>query len=288
MDLFKEEINDILELGAYENLWLQEKMSFKMVSTLLNKAGVFVSDIVEREVSLESYEKIKKIFNDKGLNDVCSTFWWGENYPTSLKDASYPIYMFYSRGNLELLHAQRSVAVVGSRQASDMGLKRAEVLAKRLVDDGVLVVSGLAKGIDTVALSTAINRGGRVLAVIGTAISEYYPRDNKELQNKIAQEHLLVSQVPVLKYLSQGAWINRFFFPERNVTMSALSQATIIVEAGETSGTLVQARAAINQGRKLFILENCFHKGLKWPEKYVQRGAHRVSSYEQIREIMRW
>ena len=82
MDLFKEEINDILELGAYENLWLQEKMSFKMVSTLLNKAGVFVSDIVEREVSLESYEKIKKIFNDKGLNDVCSTFWWGENYPT--------------------------------------------------------------------------------------------------------------------------------------------------------------------------------------------------------------
>src|SRR5690606_35708634 len=106
---------------------------------------------------------------------------------------------------------------------------------------------------------TAIAHDGRTIAVIGTPISEVYPKENKDLQRHIASNYLLVSQVPLLRYKSQGAHINRFFFPERNKTMSALSDATIIVEASETSGTLTQARAALDQGRKLFILESNFH-----------------------------
>ncbi|MFP4731390.1 DNA-processing protein DprA [Pasteurella multocida] len=87
----------------------------------------------------------------------------------------------------------------------------------------------------------------------------------------------------IWKYKQHDYRFNRQFFPERNITMSALTQATIIVEAGETSGTLTQARAALTQGRKLFILDNCFlNPNITWPEKYLKKGAIRVKSIEDI------
>ena len=104
------------------------------------------------------------------------------------------------------------------------------------------------------------------------------------IQKKIAKEFLLISQIPVERYEAQNPRTNRFFFPERNKTMSALTQATIIIEAGETSGTLVQAREALKQGRKLFILNSCFENPtLTWPAKYESRGAIRVCEYDDIR-----
>ena len=119
--------------------------------------------------------------------------------------------------------------------------------------------------------------------MIGTPLSEVYPRENAALQRQIASEFLLISQVPVKRYERQDYRKNRLFFPERNITMSALSEATIIVEAGETSGTLIQARAALQQGRSLFILDNCFRKGLTWPQKFADKGAVRVVDYDDIR-----
>ena len=92
-----------------------------------------------------------------------------------------------------------------------------------------------------------------------------------------------IPQVPALRYAAQDPGRNRYFFPERNATMSALTKASIIVEAGETSGTLYQARAALDQGRKLFILDSCFERGLSWPEKLQAQGAVRVSNYDDIR-----
>ena len=94
----------------------------------------------------------------------------------------------------------------------------------------------------------------------------------------------MFSQVPVIRYSHQGPRQNRIFFPERNITMSALTKATIIVEAGETSGTLVQARAAIRQGRKLFIMDRCFQNPrLTWPSEFEKKGAIRVRDYEEMK-----
>ena len=124
--------------------------------------------------------------------------------------------------------------------------------------------------------------GGETVAVIGTPLSTVYPRENADLQRKIAEEYLLISQVPVSRYEKRDFRWNRAFFPERNATMSALSVATVIVEAGETSGALIQARHALQQGRKLFILENCFHRGLEWPERLEAQGAVRVREYRDI------
>ena len=153
--------------------------------------------------------------------------------------------------------------------------------------DDFTIVSGLAKGVDTVAHTTALECGGRTVAVIGTPLSHHYPKDNAELQRNIAENYLVISQVPVLRYESQDYRYNRAFFSERNKTMSALTEATIIVEAGETSGTPIQARAAPEQGRKLFILDNCFQNPqLSWPAKYSEKWAIRVRDYDDIRNAL--
>jgi DNA processing protein len=119
--------------------------------------------------------------------------------------------------------------------------------------------------------------------VIGMPLSLTYPKANAPIQNFIAKEHLLISQVPVCSYQRLSFKMKPTFFPERNVTMSALCEATIIIEASDTSGTLSQAHAALEQGRKLFILDGCFrNKALRWPRTYENRGAIRVKSYRDI------
>jgi DNA processing protein len=174
--------------------------------------------------------------------------------------------------------------VVGTRKPSAKGLLQAQDIVKNLSKDKFTIVSGLAAGVDTMAHVTAIENNAPTVAVIGTPLSQSYPKENAKLQEYIAKEHLLISQVPVCRYSEQNFRTNRFFFPERNITMSALTEATIIVEASDTSGTLIQARGAIKQGRKLFILERCFHQpGLKWPAHFEQQGAIRIRDYEDIR-----
>jgi DNA processing protein len=155
------------------------------------------------------------------------------------------------------------------------------------VEDKFTIVSGLAAGIDTVAHQTALECGGFTIAVLGTSLSQSYPAVNRKLQTRIATDHLLISQVPVVRSNEQGPERNHIFFPERNITMSALTEATIIIEAGETSGTLTQAKAAIKQGRKLFILDSLFQdRSLTWPHRFEEQGAIRVRGYEDIRGVL--
>src|SRR5262249_4165898 len=155
-------------------------------------------------------------------------------YPQGLRDARHPVELLYYQGAWELTEA-RCVAVVGSREATKEGTERAERLARELVARGFTVGRGLRPGLDSDCAKAGMESGSTI-AVIGTPLGSYYPRQNRELQDEIAREFLVVSQVPVLRYRKQGVPQNRFFFPERNITMSALTEATVIVEAGETSG----------------------------------------------------
>ncbi len=271
------------ELSAYEALWDQPNTSFRTMSEKLSHfPELLVSSLVEQN-RLEEYKQLLLPIV-KELPSFGIRMDGDGMFPERLKDTRYPLKVLYYQGNWELAYLS-SVAVVGTRNPTTKGIDRTKLLVKNLVQDGYVIVSGLAKGIDTIAHQSAIALNGSTIAVIGTPLNQYYPFENRELQKQIAKDFLLISQVPFAKHAKQDYRKNRFFFPERNITMSALSQATIIVEAGETSGTLVQAKAALEQGRKLFILENNFLiPSLTWPRRFEDKGAIRVKNYEQIRE----
>lgn len=274
------------EMGAYEALWNESKAGFKSIADKFRQhPGLLPSDFFEingQDVPQTFAERANALFERAGVKKYRIRLFGDGEYPERLRDAEHPVELLYYRGFWDLIET-RCVAVVGTRKPSLKGEKRAEKLVSSLVADGFTVVSGLAAGIDTIAHKTAMAAGAPTIAVIGTPLSSVYPRENAGLQAEIARHHLLISQVPVCRYTEQSWRINKFFFPERNITMSALTEATIIVEASDTSGTLAQARAALKQRRKLLILDSCFKvEGLKWPHTFEQLGAIRIKDYDEI------
>jgi DNA processing protein len=272
------------ELGAYEALWLEQGATFKTLADRFAKDPTALpSDFVARAAAEACADETLARLKAAGVHQFGVRIHHAGDYPQKLRDARHPVEMLYYQGAWELTET-RGVAIVGSRKASPEGVQRAQQLARALVKRNITVVSGLADGIDTAAHTAALEQPeGRTIAVIGTPLGVVYPRFNADLQARIARDHLLISQVPVLRYARQGVPQNRLFFPERNVTMSALTEATIIVEAGETSGTLTQARAALHQGRKLFILESCFQNSdITWPARFAAEGAVRVREYDDL------
>lgn len=271
------------EMGAYEALWLETGATFRsLAAKFAADPTALPSDFVSPQLADQCAAEVMKRLKSASVHQFGVRIHHAGDYPIKLRAAKHPVEMLYYRGTWEISET-RSVAVVGSRGASEGGVKRAVRLARELVDRGFTVVSGLAKGIDVAAHEAAIERGGRTIAVIGTPLDSCYPKEHTELQEKIATDHLVISQVPVLRYARQAPPQNRLFFPERNITMSALTEGTIIVEAGETSGTLTQARAALHQGRKLFILDSCFQRtDISWPARFQAEGAVRVRTPEDI------
>ncbi|GAD48867.1 putative DNA processing protein [Caenibius tardaugens NBRC 16725] len=271
------------ELGAYEALWLEKGATFKtLADRFALDAEALPSDFVPAKLAEQCAAEVMAKLKKAGVHQFGVRIHHAGDYPAKLRDARHPVELLYYRGAWEITET-RCVAVVGSREASPDGIRRAERLARELVDRDFTVVSGLAKGVDSAAHRGAIARGGRTISVVGTPLGSCYPKENADLQEEIARDHLLISQVPALRYAKQAPQHNRLFFPERNVTMSALTEGTIIVEAGDTSGTLTQARAALHQGRKLFILDNCFQRtDITWPARFEAEGAVRVKTPDDI------
>lgn len=194
-----------------------------------------------------------------------------------LKNA--PNSLFVS-GDIQLLKEGVRVSVVGTRNPSDEGAKRASFFTRALVRHDIIVVSGLARGIDTIAHRTAIESGGKTIAVLGGPLSAKLPSDAAELLKEISRSHLAISQFP------HGAPSKRENFPQRNRTMALISDATVIVEAGESSGTRHQGWEALRLGRLVFIMESVANDpNLKWPREMIEYGAQ-VLSRESMPEAL--
>jgi DNA protecting protein DprA len=175
----------------------------------------------------------------------------------------------YAAGDVSLLK-KPCVSIVGTRDVSEEGAKRARRLARELCNAGVVVVSGLAKGVDTAALSAAIEAGGRTVAVIGTPLSKAYPAENARLQEEIYASHLLLTP------FREGETVFKSNFPKRNRVMAAISDATVIIEASDTSGTLHQAAECQRLGRWLFIAKSVVDDdSLTWPKRFL--GGDKVA-----------
>ncbi|HVO54996.1 MAG TPA: DNA-processing protein DprA [Solirubrobacterales bacterium] len=203
-------------------------------------------------------------------------------------DAAYPMNLrmvhdrppaLFLRGSLSPAD-ERSVAVVGSRKASDGGLEKAAEIARDLVARDYVVVSGLAAGIDTAAHRAALEAGGRTVAVIGTGLRHHFPKQNAELQEQLGRESAVVSQ------FWPGQEARRWTFPQRNAVMSGLARATAVVEAGNKSGARMQARLAIEHGRPVFLLRSLLRH--EWAQTYANErpGTYVVETSEEIVHIL--
>lgn len=198
-----------------------------------------------------------------------------EDYPANLRLVpNLPPFLFY-RGTLESADAY-SIAVVGTRQASSIGLQRAARMARELSERNVRIISGLARGIDAAAHTETLRVGGRTLAVIGTGIAHCYPAEHRSLADRITEAGALLSQ------FWPSASAAKWTFPRRNITMSGISQATCVIEAGTTSGAKLQARFAYEHGKRVFLLRS-LTESQPWAAKMLEEGrAIQVESSEQI------
>lgn len=214
-----------------------------------------------REAELNAAESCIAELEEHGIRVATLV---SDDYPAALRTVHDAPPVLYWQGSISPRDVD-AVAIVGTRRPSQGGETFAHDLAHMLSEHDVPVVSGLARGIDTVAMRGSLEAGGRTIGVIGTGHGVYYPKENRALQDLIAREHLLLSQFP------PGAPATKATFPMRNVVMSGFSSATVIAEAGETSGTRIQARAAVRHGRPL-ILSKHVAENLAWAREMLGAG----------------
>lgn len=196
------------------------------------------------------------------------------DYPENLNAVADRPPLVFMAGRMELTDA-RAVAVIGSRKPSLRGLESARAVAKTLVESGFTVTSGLAAGIDTAAHSTALECGGRTIAVIGTGLMRCYPAENRELQQRIAHSGAVVSRF----------WPDdpptRQSFPLRNAMMSGISLANVIIEATETSGARIQARLGLGQRRPVLLMASLLEQS--WARELASRpGTYTVDTPSEV------
>jgi DNA processing protein len=200
-----------------------------------------------------------------------------DDYPVNLRAIFNRPPMLFIKGRL-LENDERAVAVVGTREASEAGITEAHKLASELAGRGITVLSGLARGIDTAAHEGALTARGRTVAVIGTGIHKTYPPENAGLAKRVQGSGALVSQ------FWPDAPPRGSNFPLRNVVMSGMAVGTVVVEAGPTSGARMQARLALEHGKRVFLLESLVMKQ-QWARKYEARYAG-VTVVKKAAEIL--
>lgn len=199
-----------------------------------------------------------------------------DHYPSRLKHLTDPPPLLYVQGDINLL-ARQQLAIVGSRNPSAGAKQDAYRFAKDLSQQGLVITSGMAMGIDAQAHLGALEAGAPTIAVCGTGLDRVYPSTHQRLAHQIAKQGALVSELPIGTAPLPGN------FPKRNRLISALSLGVLVVEASTKSGTLITARLAADQGREVFALPSSIHNPLaKGPHALIKQGAALVENIEDI------
>lgn len=245
----------------------------------LKSAGIH-SKIVDHFLQIRHSVDLEKIWGkifDLGAEVLT---WDDERYPRRLKDIDQPPPVLYLHGTLQA-EDEWAVAIVGSRRITAYGRQVAEELADFLARNGVTVVSGLARGVDAVAHRAALQAGGRTLAILGSGLDRIYPPEHRQLAAEVSASGALISDYPL------GTPPEGVNFPPRNRIISGLSLAVVIVEAGETSGALITASFAAEQGREVFAVPgNIFAPQCKGTNRLIQQGARPLLQYEDVLEVL--
>lgn len=280
-------------------IWLQnaEVLSWNAIASLRERYGSaegvweHFSPDMRKELGDKAYERLKtlkeqgrdKILLDVDQNGVYALFRGESGYPKALSGIPSPPEMLFVRGQMPKDDTP-AVAIVGSRADTRYGRSQARLIARKLAERGVVIVSGLARGIDGAAHEGALEAKGKTIAVLGSGIRNIYPSQHTELAERIVQSGgALVTELP------PDAQPLAFHFPLRNRIISGLSDALLLIEARQKSGTSSTVNHALDQGREVFALPgNVDSPGSELPLKLLKEGACLCTCAEDIIEIMRW
>ncbi|MCG8500284.1 MAG: DNA-processing protein DprA [Firmicutes bacterium] len=253
-----------------KEIWLADQNALKGIARLSNE------DI--RHLNDKSLKKAEEIMQNMKASNIRAVTMQDAEYPERLKHIYSAPAVLYIRGQLKRQDLA-SVAIVGSRRASHYGRKVAEKLAYQLAERGITVVSGMARGIDTSAHKGALKTGQRSIAVLGCGVDIVYPKENREMMAYIAKSGAVLSEY------CPGTPPNPQNFPARNRIISGLSLGTVVVEAGERSGSLITADFALEQGRDVFAVPgNIDSYASIGANNLIKQGAKLVSCVEDILE----
>jgi DNA processing protein len=236
----------------------------------------------KKEVASQSFaeDEIARAIN-KGIKIIA---FCDKEYPQSLRNIPDAPPVLYAIGNIELLQYPLAIAIVGARNASINGRKIASRIAYDLTENDVLIISGMARGIDSSAHKGAMyakGQKGPTIAVLGTGVNKIYPSENTNLYTEISQQGLLISEFS----LDTEAQISNF--PRRNRIISALSSGTLVVEASLHSGSLITAKTALEQGKEIFAIPGSpIENRSQGPNKLIKDGAILTESAEDILNIL--
>ena len=199
-----------------------------------------------------------------------------QDYPNTLRNINNPPPLLYIRGELNR-EDDLAIAIVGSRAASDYGKRMAEKFARSLVNIGFTIISGMARGIDTIAQQTAVKEGGRTIAFLGSGLDIIYPGENRKLMHNIIKNGAVISEFPL------GTKPHSNNFPRRNRLISGMSLGIVVVEATLKSGTFTTVKWALEQGKEVFAIPgDTYRRTSMGTNKLIQEGAKLVVEIDDI------
>ncbi|MGT2756832.1 DNA-processing protein DprA [Streptococcus ovuberis] len=263
--------------AGLSNLQLNRILAYqaKTGKTLSARDCVVVSEVKNPAVILEHYRQLDEEACRKVFEQFPSLSLLDDAYPLELKEIYNPPVLLFYQGDLDLLE-QPKLGIVGSRNASASGVAAVQKIVKELQNHFV-IVSGLARGIDTAAHMASLKNGGQTIGVIGCGLDVYYPKENRQLQDYMSKHQLILSEYP------PGTQPLKFHFPERNRIIAGLSRGLVVAEAKLRSGSLITCERALEEGRDVFAVpgnivdgqsEGCHH--------LIREGAKCISSGQDI------
>ncbi|MCY6356620.1 DNA-processing protein DprA [Clostridium sp. ZS2-4] len=261
--------------------------NFKNVETLWyesicnrnsNLIDIKILNVLKDNWDIEKINLMKEKLEKYEINTVVIT---DELYPESLKVYEDVPYMLFYKGNIKKLNEKYNVAIVGSRKCTSYGINISNMITESLCYNNVNIISGMARGIDSIAHSKCIEKKGYTCAVLGSGLDIIYPKENSSLYNEILKDGCILSQfIPGTKPYSYN-------FPIRNRIISGLSNIVIVVEAGKKSGSLITAGAALEQGKDVIAVPgNIFSTESVGANQLIKDGAYVLTNIKDIYELL--
>ena len=245
----------------------------------LARAGLGLK-LIERIVQARQNVDLDKLWAKIEAQGIKILTWEDEAYPQRLKEIDQPPPVLYLRGDY-LPDDLFAVAIVGTRRVTAYGRQITEELASFLAANGIAVISGLARGVDAIAHQTALKAGGRTIGVLGSGVDKIYPPEHRALAEKMIGQGAIVSDY------APGTPPDASNFPPRNRIISGLSLAVVVIEAGETSGALITAEFAAEQGREVFAVPgSILAPQSKGTNKLIQNGALPLLSVNDLMQAL--